>query len=387
MARLLMLLAFFLAPASAQLPLGPLMSCAGDLTTSGPLATCIMQATNMTAARVDIPAIAECLEEYRTTLSANCISALEQFIVQEGQDGSLDREVADQETTESESQIEAEDEICDARLMQVCRPQLIQATFTGHTTNLAECAQQNLQVVGQACASMALHASSDGLLTHMRRCGIKAIEYCPSQALTLSAAAAQGIDNIELTAILALGSCLRDHTQQMRQGCMGFVDSVATVVSTLSSRVSEQFNREQANVQNPPTSPPAPAPPRTVVTPAPAPPSGDHGTGSKTHSKSNTHNGGQADHPSGPKSESSGDDDKDKTGLSAGWIAAISIIAVAAAVGIIGGLFWYRRRQMSSGLAEVMGLAQSGSTGVPSQLDTEIGFLHKKSAYEKLEMA
>ena len=41
----------------------------------------------------------ECLEEYRTTLSANCISALEQFIIQEGQDGSLDREVADQETT------------------------------------------------------------------------------------------------------------------------------------------------------------------------------------------------------------------------------------------------------------------------------------------------
>merc|ERR1711977_593898 len=262
-----MMLLLGIPGSTGQAQLGPLASCAGDVSTSGPLATCILQATNISAINVDIPAVADCLEEYRNSLSASCVSALEQFVVQEGRDGDLDREVADQETTESESQIEAEDEICDARLMQVCRTELIAATFTGSTTRLTDCAQRHLTEVGQACVAMAVHASSDGLLAHMRRCGFKAIEYCPAQALALSAAAAAGFDNIDLTSILSLGSCLRDHAQQMRQGCMGFIDSVADVVATLSSQASDRFNDEESNVQDPTSAPTPPAPPNTPATP------------------------------------------------------------------------------------------------------------------------
>merc|ERR1712178_71766 len=76
----------------------------------------------LSANQTDLAALSECLQSHLNDLSASCASVLENFIQQEAEHGAIDPEVADQETRESESQIEAEDQICDAKLLQVARP-------------------------------------------------------------------------------------------------------------------------------------------------------------------------------------------------------------------------------------------------------------------------
>lgn len=161
----------------------------------------------------------------------------------------------------------------------------------------------------------------------------------------------------------------------------------------LRRQASDRFNDEESNVQDPTSPPTPPAPPNTPATPPatlpPNPPS--DGTDGHTGDQTTHHKGkgSSTDPPRGGTSASDNKGGEDDTssdhsnGLGAGSIALISIAVVAVVVGgVLGAIFFVRRRRMSAGLAEVMGLAQSGSTGVPSQLDAEVGFLHKKSACE-----
>lgn len=351
------------------------------------LRQCVPEIKRLCAASLttppDVLALAECLQSHLNNVTPECQAALEPFIQQAGEDGDLDRVVADEETSESSSEVEAEDEICDAKAFQVCRSQVFVAVFSGNPAPLQDCARQHAASLGQACAAIIQNAQADGLLRHMKRCGTKTLQVCPVQALALSAEAMLGLDTVEAATVAALVACLREQFSAVSEGCAGFVDSVSDVISQLSDRVSDQFKEEEQIRED--SSKPAHGPDTTQP---PAPPSPSD-SGSRRPSDSKASGGdtsaGEHDSPSSAPNTIGGSSDESQAsfllpGLLIGF-GAFSVLVAGAA----GGFFYWRRHRNTSELMHMMGLSQSEG---PSQI-ADVGFSHERSTseYSKVEMA
>jgi hypothetical protein len=318
---------------------------------------------------VDLGAVAECLQAHRDDISIACASVLEPFIHQEGQHGDLDQEVADQETSESASQIEAEDEICDAKFIASCKTEFFMAVYTHDKTALQECATQHATAVGAACLAMIQDGDADGLLSHMYHCGQMTLGTCPVEAIALTTETVLGLENVQSATLMALITCLKGETSALREGCSGFFNSVSEVVATYAAQASDQFRDEEdeQDIDPPPSTSGGGS---TVVSnaPTPAPPVPTK-PGKEAHPDQTDGDHMQKPH-SGDDSSGSVDDSDDsdhKSFLVPGLLIALaSVVAVALAAG--GALFVYRRRFQNH--TELVSMHVSMNDG-PSQISSE----------------
>jgi hypothetical protein len=335
----------------------------------------------------DLEAVAECLQTHRDDISTSCASVLEPFIRQEGADGELDQEVVDQETEESASHIEAEDEICDAKFIASCRSQFFMAVYSHDTTALVTCAREHVSTVGQACLAMVQNGDADGLLSHMYHCGQRALNTCPVEAMALATETALGLEEVQAPTLLSLISCLRGETHSLREGCSGFVNSVADVVASLSQQASDRFNDEEAASSS--TAQPTDGgatKPDPVITPAPAPaqqPQDDSDdSGKKAHHPDN--NGGDQKPSVSDDEDSSNDDGSEhKSFLVPGLLIALACVLGLAVAGAAA-VFIYRRRWQNH--TDLVSMHVSMTDG-PSQISDESQGFIMGSGYGKLDGA
>lgn len=333
----------------------------------------------------DLMAVAECLQAHRDDIATVCASVLEPFIRQEGEDGDIDQEVVDQETQEDEQQVEAEDEICDAKFIAACRTEFFAAVYSHDDSALRQCAQQNAHMVGQACVAMLEDGSADGLLTHMYRCGRITLNSCPVEALALSAEVIQGMEHVQTATLVSLISCLQGEGNTLRQGCSGFYESVSDILGDLADQASDQFNQEETED------------PVMPVLPTPSP--SDHGTGTdhsgddttpdssgKDHSGDNTppeSPSAAPDTDTTPAEKPSDDDGSDhKSFLVPGILIALGTVIFLALTGA-GAFYIYRRRNTS----ELVSMHVSMSDG-PSQMGRQSDYGETQimgSGYSRVE--